>query len=150
MDNQPGCLSQATSVVGCYPVVNSHRQSVFLLHGEGKIGVVLMLQTPEVFLLVVREQPPSGSSVLPSIAMSLVENLVAKQEIVCVNFALLTKPFEPEFHFLLKLADQRPPDVAPFTLLRIASKVMNAVNGTFAELSSEGGDILWFVRCSAY
>ena len=135
MDYQTGCLSQATSVVGCYSVVNSHRQSVLLLHGEGKMGVVLMLQTPEVL------DPPYSS-----IGASFVENLVAKQEVVCVNFALLTKPFESEFHFLPKLVDQRPPHVAPFTLLRIASKVMNAVNGTFAELSSRGGDILWFVK----
>ena len=51
----PACLSQAASVVGGNPSVNTDWQSFFFLHRQSHLRKVLVLQTPEVFLLVVGE-----------------------------------------------------------------------------------------------
>ena len=87
--NLPARLSQAASVVGGNPSVNAYWQSFVFLHRQSHLRKVLMLQTPEVVLLVVGEQPACRSAVLPFMAASLVEHLVAEQEIVRVNLALL-------------------------------------------------------------
>ena len=52
-----GSLPQAAGVVGCNPGVETNGQGVLVLHGEAEVRVVVVLQLPDVFLLVVCEQP---------------------------------------------------------------------------------------------
>ena len=127
-----GGLSQVARVVPRTPPMDAHRQHVLLLHGEAEVRVVLVLQLPLILVLVKGEQPAGGTSVLPWVASTAVEHLVAKQKIVCVHFGGLTQTLQAEPQFLLEPAHEAPDHIPPVTDLGITSEVVPAVGRPFA------------------
>ena len=91
--SEPGSLSQVACVICHNPLVNSHRERVLVLHGDGKEGIMVVPELPEIPFLVMSKQPPSGPSIL-SLDPACPEDLVTKQQVFCVNFCLLAESFD--------------------------------------------------------
>ena len=129
--------------------MDSHWQRVHVLHGDGQVWIVVVLQLPEVLLLVMGENPACGAPVLPLVCSSFFQNLVTQQQVVGVNFGLLTKSLQTQSQFLLEFTHQPKGHVIPFTLLIVAEERMNTIILTPAKFSTKVGQGFGVVSTTA-
>ena len=119
----------------CFPPrVKTYRKRVLVLHGQGELGVVVVLKGEGIALLDEGEQPAHRASILSPLTSSLFENFVTKEEVLRIDLVFRTQSFQSQLQFLLEFTHHPPIEYTIATFLSVAIKRMDAVSALFADL----------------
>ena len=131
----PVGLTKVACVVFHAPRVKTHRKRVLVLHGQGELGVVVVLKGEGVALLVEGEQPAHRASILSPLTSSLFENFVTKEEVLRIDLVLRTESFQSQLEFLLEFTHHPPIENTIATFLSPTIKRMDTVSASLADFS---------------
>ena len=113
--------------------MKTYRKRVLVLHGQGELGVVVVLKGEGIALLVEGEQPAHRAPILPSLTSPLFENFVTKEEVLRINLVLRAKTFQCQLQFLLEFTHHPPIEYTIATFLSATIKRMDTVSASLAD-----------------